>query len=205
MDEAALLGEHMLIVCGPSGAGKSTLVRRALERHEAVRLSISFTTRAPRGQEKNGVDYHFVSLERFEEMKARDAFAEWALVHGNYYGTARATIQGAAQRGWDLLFDIDYQGATQLKAAFPSAWSVLVSPPNLATLEARLRGRKTDAEDVILRRLQKAREELEQRRLFDFIVVNDDLERATESLLSIYHAMSSRQLRAALSCPEIFS
>lgn len=196
-DDHIKLGEHMLIVCGPSGVGKSTLVKGLLERTPQTMLSVSYTTRPSRANERDGVHYHFVDRSRFEAMIAAGAFAEWAEVHGNLYGTARTSLEEARAAGRDVVFDIDYQGARQLKAGYPGAWGVLVFPPSLSDLEARLRGRGTESEEVVARRLAKAREELAQVALFDFVLVNDDLERAAAALQGIYAALRLRRWRGA--------
>ncbi len=190
----------LLIVCGPSGAGKSSLCHHLLDRYPRTRFSVSYTTRAPRGREVDGVDYHFVPRERFDAMIAEEAFAEWAEVHGNRYGTSRSTVSHALQVGHDLLFDIDVQGAAQLRAAFPEAVTVMVTPPSWALLEARLRARGTDAEDVIQRRLEKARWELERFDEFDYLLLNDDLAESQQAIEAIYLASARRvvlQARAA--------
>jgi guanylate kinase len=179
----------LLSLCGPSGVGKSSLCARLLGEFPRLAMSVSYTTRAPRGAEQDGVHYHFVTRGRFEEMAALGAFAERAEVHGNLYGTARATIEGAWASDRDVLFDIDYQGAQQLRAAYPHARAVLLLPPSMEVLEARLRGRGTDAPEVIERRLRKAKHELEQWESFDFALVNGDLEVAYGQLRAVYLAL----------------
>ncbi len=176
----------LFIVCGPSGVGKTTLCRRLLSERDTLKLSISYTTRAPRGAEQNGVAYHFVDEAKFVEKKDAGDFAEWAHVHGNYYGTSVEVIEQLWADGFDVLFDIDYQGAAQLKERFPSSVATLVIPPSMAELEQRLRGRGTDADDVVARRLAAARHELEQYAIFDFLLPNHDLDAASENLASIY-------------------
>lgn len=176
----------LLIVAGPSGVGKSSLCKRLLREFDTLRLSISYTTRSPRGTEVDGVAYHFIDVPRYESMVAEGAFAESAFVHGNYYGSSHAAIDEVLSLGNDVLFDIDYQGARQLKDAFPNARAVLLMPPSMAVLEARLRGRDTDGEEVIQRRLAAARHELSQFELFDFAIVNDEFDRAYDALRGIY-------------------
>src|SRR5512134_2993699 len=148
----------LLVLSAPSGAGKTTLARMFLASCPDARFSVSVTTRAPRGAERDGVDYHFVPATRFAELVAQGAFAEWAEVHGQRYGTLRATIEEALRAGRIALFDIDVQGGSQIKAAWPrEAATVFILPPTLDELERRLRGRSTDSEEVIRRRLDAAR------------------------------------------------
>lgn len=179
----------LLIVCGPSGVGKSSLCDRLRAEHPRLKLSVSCTTRAPRGRERDGVAYHFLSDEDFVARIERGEFAEHAHVHGNRYGTLRSSVEAVLGAGEDMLFDIDYQGAAQLKEAFEQARSVLLIPPSMRELEARLRDRGTDAEEVIERRLKAARAELSHFEAFDFAVVNDDIEAAYQRLKSIYNAL----------------
>ncbi len=186
----------LLIVCGPSGVGKTSLCDALLERRRRLTLSVSFTTRPRRGEEVDGTDYNFIEKERFEALREERKFAEWAEVHGNYYGTPVSVIEEAWDEGRDLLFDIDYQGARQLKERYPDATAVLIAPPDLKTLEQRLRGRDTDSDDVIKGRLAAARHELEQYPLFDYIVENGEFEEAVDVLTSIYVASRhSRHLK----------
>lgn len=193
MNEA--LAAHMLVVCGPSGVGKSSLVARVLDRFETASLSVSYTTRERREHEIGGTHYHFVTRDRFESLVATDHFAEWAEVHGNLYGTPTDAIREAQERDRDLLFDIDYQGAGQLRARFPTCWAVLVTPPDMQQLEARLRGRATETEDSISRRLGAARHELAQVGDFDFVIRNDDIDRAVEEITAVYVALRLRRVR----------
>ncbi|ABC82376.1 guanylate kinase [Anaeromyxobacter dehalogenans] len=177
----------LLVLSAPSGAGKTTLAHRLREASPDAVFSISATTRAPRGAEREGVDYHFVTAERFTELVAQGAFAEWAEVHGQRYGTLRATVDEALAAGKLALFDIDVQGGAQIKAAWPQqAATVLVLPPDEAELERRLRGRDTDSDETIRRRLVAARAEV-ARGLgsYDYVVVNDVLEGALAQLQAI--------------------
>jgi guanylate kinase len=191
----SLIAEHLLIIAGPSGVGKSTLIRSLLSQSPSLRLSVSYTTRSPRAGEVHGVDYHFTDRASFERMRDGSAFVEWAEVHGNLYGTTRATIEDTIRRGDDLLFDVDIQGTSSLKAAFPDAWAVLISPPTLTALHDRLVSRATDSPDVIARRLARARWELSQTDLFDYLLINADLSVCALQLQAIYTAMRCRSLR----------
>jgi len=195
VSDLAQAAAHMLIICGPSGSGKSTLLNHLLSHRETCRLSRSTTTRAPRGAEKDGVEYDFVDVAAFEARVAKGEFAEYANVFGNYYGTPHAMIRQAIEAGQDVLFDIDVQGARQLKAQYPGAWCLLIAPPSFEVLERRLRGRGTDAHDAIERRLQTARQELSQHDLFDIVVVNDDLTTASAQICAAYDVMRLRAAR----------
>jgi guanylate kinase len=189
----------LLILAAVSGTGKSTIARRLLARRPNLRVSVSHTTRAPREGETDGVDYHFVSRETFEDMVAAGAFAEWAEYVGNLYGTARATIDGAKAAGLDLLFDIEVQGARQLKAVYPSSIGCFLLPPSWAVLRDRLERRGTDSKEVVDRRLQRGRVELEEAEKFDHRVVNDVLEEAvTEVERLLVGATSGRSLRSGV-------
>lgn len=185
----------LLVLSAPSGAGKTTLAHGFRARHPDAVFSVSATTRPPRGAEREGVDYHFVSAERFAELVAAGAFAEFAEVHGHRYGTLRATVQQALSAGRVALFDIDVQGGSALKAAFPQeAAAVLVLPPSLAELERRLRGRSTDSEQTIRRRLDAARAEVARALAsYDYVVVNDDLDGALARLDAIAAHERSRR------------
>lgn len=179
----------LLVVSSPSGAGKTTLCHRLVREFPRVMFSVSYTTRQPRRGEVNGVDYHFVDEARFEQMVADGEFAEWAHVHGNRYGTTISAVREAIEGGRDVLFDVDYQGGRQIKAKFQAeAVLVFVLPPSLAELERRLRQRATDSPESIERRLAKAHDELKQYGIYDYIVVNDDLDKAYERLRAIYLA-----------------
>lgn len=188
----------LLIVCSPSGAGKTTLTRRLLAEMPELTFSVSHTTRRPRPNEVHDKDYHFTSRESFEQMVARDEFAEWAEVHGNLYGTSSAEIARAKSEGKrGVVFDIDYQGARQIKAKFREAVGVFILPPSLEELERRLRGRATDEEDVIRKRFAKALIEIEHYPLLDYLIVNDDIHRAGGDLMSVVRAELCRRWRIA--------
>ncbi|HZQ69050.1 MAG TPA: guanylate kinase [Terriglobales bacterium] len=175
----------VFIISAPSGSGKSTLVKGVREVVPNLKFSISYTTRAPRGSEREGREYYFVSRSQFEDMLARDQFLEHADVFGNYYGTAKRFLYDAEQTGQDLLLDIDVQGAAQIKGKLPEAVSIFVLPPDRKTLEARLRDRGQDAEQVIERRLATATREIENYSKYDYILVNDRLADSIEALKSI--------------------
>lgn len=191
----------LFVVSGPSGVGKSTMCSRLREEFPSIEVSTSVTSRAPRHNEVDGVDYDFVDVPTFKEMIERDEFVEWAQVHGNYYGTTRRVVEAQLQAASDVLFDIDYQGADGIRAAYPRAVTVMLLPPSYEALEGRLRGRKTDAEDVIQRRLENARGEIEHVSDFDYVIVNEDLDRAYDQLRAIFVAARCRpwELREVLS------
>jgi len=190
------------IISAPSGSGKSTLVNKLLKLVPALDFSISYTTRAPRGSEQNGKQYHFVSRKEFEQMIRADEFLEHADVFGNYYGTARRFLQEAEQKGHDLLLDIDVQGAEQIKAKLPDAVSIFVLPPDRKTLEWRLRKRSEDAEEVIQRRLVTATQEISNYDKYNYILINDKLEESVESLQAIVMSERLRRLGRPLSTEE---
>lgn len=183
----------LLVVSGPSGAGKSTLCDRLREEFPGFQLSVSYTTRAPRGNEVDGEHYHFVSRERFEKMIEEGAFVEWASVHGNLYGTARHVIEEALDAGCSLLFDIDYQGALLMRAAFAEALCVMLLPPSIEELERRLRGRGTDSDEVIARRMANALGEIAQVEAFDFLIFNESVEPAYNELRAVVLAHEARR------------
>jgi guanylate kinase len=188
----------LLVVSSPSGAGKTTLCHRLLREFPRLTFSVSYTTRPQRPNEREGVDYHFVDDAAFGAMVAADAFAEWARVHGHRYGTARATIDSGLAAGRDILFDIDWQGATALKTKYADdTVMVFVLPPTLEELAARLRRRGTDAADVVARRLAKAKEELTHYGEYEFLLPNVDLEEAYGNLRAIYLAAHLTQRRQA--------
>jgi guanylate kinase len=178
---------QLLVLSAPSGAGKTTLARRFIAETPDAGFSISATTRAPRGQERDGVDYHFVAPERFQEMVERGEFAEWAEVHGHRYGTLRSTVEEALARGRIAVFDIDVQGGSAIQAAWPrDAVTVFVLPPTPAELARRLRGRSTDSDEAIRRRLAAARAEVALGTArYDYLVVNDALEEALARLRAV--------------------
>jgi guanylate kinase len=176
----------LIILSAPSGAGKTTLCSRLLQEIPKIRLSVSTTTRNPRGQEIPGTHYHFVSKEIFQRGIDAHAFAEWAHVHGNFYGTSKAVLEENERDGFATLLDIDVQGAKSLHALYGrSTLRLFVAPPSLSELESRLRARKTDSEDQIRLRLINAQKELEAAKDFERVIINDDLERAYQELSTI--------------------
>jgi guanylate kinase len=189
----------LLILSSPSGAGKTTLTRMLLERCTELRFSVSHTTRAPRSSEVDGRDYHFVDRHRFLELVGAGAFLEWAEVHGNLYGTSTAEVERAKAlpscRG--MIFDIDYQGARQIKCKVPDVTAVFLLPPSMQELERRLRGRASETEEVLQRRFAVAAREIEHYAIFDYLVVNEDIDRAFDELRSIAVAERARRARRA--------
>lgn len=189
-------GPLPLIISSPSGAGKTTLTRRLRARVQGVVFSVSHTTRPPRQGEQEGREYHFVNRDQFRELVERGEFLEWAEVHQCLYGTARAELQRAAgARG--IIFDIDHQGARQIKCWLPEAVGVFVLPPSMDALFERLRGRASEDEETVRRRFRVARSEIAHYGLFDYVLVNDELDRATDQLVAIFQAEECRRLRAA--------
>ena len=179
---------NLYVVAAPSGAGKTTLVRMLLATEHAVRLSISYTTRAPRPGEANGREYHFVEVADFLAMVERGDFLEWAEVHGNYYGTSQKWIADQLASGHDVLLEIDWQGAQQVRAIFPGAIGIFILPPSMDELTRRLTGRGTDSADVIDRRLAAAQAEMRHVGEFDYVIINDSLEQALDDLRAVVRA-----------------
>ncbi|HEY3237197.1 MAG TPA: guanylate kinase [Polyangiaceae bacterium] len=194
----------LLVVSSPSGAGKTTLTTRLLNRIADLRFSVSHTTRKPRDGEQDGREYHFVSRETFESLILAGQFVEWAEVHDNLYGTSRGELE-AARNHRAILFDIDHQGARQIKAAQPQAVLVFILPPSMQALLERLQGRASEDEGTVMKRFQAARQEIAHYGLFDYVLVNDDLEQATERLTSILMAEECRRARAAKFAERLLS
>lgn len=176
---------RLYVIAAPSGAGKTSLVKALVQSDPGLRFSVSYTTRARRPNEADGRDYHFVAVERFREMVAREEFLEHAQVFDNYYGTGLETVRSALDRGERLLLEIDWQGARQVRARLPEARTIFVLPPSLAALEQRLRGRGTDTDEVIRRRLRDAVADIGHCVEFDYIVVNDRFDQALADLRAI--------------------
>ena len=179
---------NLIVVAAPSGAGKSSLVKALLELDSHVHLSISHTTRAPRGQEKHGRDYYFASQSEFDAMVEGNAFVEWAHVHGNRYGTSKKAIEERIAQGSDVILEIDFQGALQIKEAFANAILVFILPPSWEELRSRLERRGEDSPDVIEVRLKNAATEMAQVSKFDFVIINELFERALFDLKAVVHA-----------------
>ena len=182
----------LFIIAAPSGAGKTSLVRALLEREPGITLSVSYTSRAPRPGEEDGKHYHFVNRAVFERMVATGQFYESANVHGDYKGTARAAVEPVLAAGGDVLLEIDWQGAQQVRTLCPEALSIFILPPSRAELERRLRNRASDGEEQIKRRLADSRTEIARATDFDYLVINDDFATALADLRGIVH---SRRLR----------
>ena len=179
---------NLIVVAAPSGAGKSSLVKALLELDSHVHLSVSHTTRAPRGQEKHGRDYYFASQSEFDAMVQSNAFVEWAHVHGNRYGTSKKAIEERIAQGSDVILEIDFQGALQIREAFANAVLVFILPPSWEELRSRLERRGEDTPEVIEVRLKNAAEEMAQVSKFDFVIINELFERALFELKAIVHA-----------------
>lgn len=188
MSETQQYSGRLFLVTAPSGAGKSSLVNALLQLEPAIKLSISHTTRAPRPGEENGREYHFVTVEEFEAMKARGDFLESALVHGNYYGTSRVWIEEQMKAGNDVLLEIDWQGARQVRERFAGTVGIFILPPSIEALEWRLHHRCTDSEQTITRRLLGAGAEMAHAPEFEYVIINEDFDTALLQLEAIVTA-----------------
>jgi len=186
---------RLFVIAAPSGAGKTSLVRALMEREPSLRFSISYTTRQQRPTETHGRDYFFVSRDEFEAMVERGEFLEHARVFDNYYGTARAQVEASLAAGQDLILEIDWQGAQQIRRQLPECISIFILPPSRGELERRLRGRGTDAEEVIQRRLRDAAADMTHWAEFDYVVVNDDFAQALAELQAIAHGRGDASRR----------
>jgi len=182
----------LYIVAAPSGAGKTSLTRALLEQEPDIALSVSYTSRAPRPNEVDGVHYHFVSRSLFEEMIRRGEFFEHAVVHGDMKGTARTAVERTLAQGKDVLLEIDWQGARQVRAQMPDTVSIFILPPSRAELERRLRARAADSDEVIRRRLADSRADIAHAQEFDYLIVNDEFATA---LAEMHAIVKNRQLR----------
>lgn len=185
----------LLVISGPSGGGKGTVVKRVVEKDENIGLSVSATTRAPRTGEEDGVHYHFVTREKFTEMLSVGEILEHAEYCGNFYGTPKAEADRAIAEGRDLILEIEVDGASQIKKMYPDAVLIMLIPPSLSVLEERLRGRGTEAEETIAKRLARASEEIELCENYDYIVVNDEIESCADEILAIVTAEHAKTKR----------
>lgn len=183
-----------LVVSAPSGGGKTTLCHKLIDGQNGVEFSVSHTTRALRGKECEGIDYHFVNEAQFDALVTQGAFLEWAHVHGNRYGTSHHEADSRLGRGIDVLFDIDIQGGRQIAARMPEAVLVFILPPDLATLERRLRARQSDSAEVIARRLAAARAEIADATFYTHWIVNDDLDHAVGELAAVLQGERLRRV-----------
>ena len=186
---------NVFIISAPSGSGKSTLVGQLMTRVQGLRFSVSYTTRQPRGQEREGQEYYFIGREEFEKRMAGGEFLESAEVFGNYYGTHQSELERAASESVDLVLDIDVQGARQLKKRIPGAVSIFILAHSRQILEQRLRARSQDSEQVIERRLREAAEEIRNYSQYDYVLVNRQVDRSVETLAAIVQATRSRRAR----------
>jgi guanylate kinase len=194
----------ILILSAPSGAGKTSLCRELFKNFPDMKESVSYTTRAPRPGEVEGEAYHFVSHEEFEKMVAEDAFAEWAYVHGNMYGTALKTLEEARKNGIDLVLDIDCQGALKLKELFDGGVYAFIMPPSMAELRRRLESRSSDAQEVIERRIMRAADEIREARWYDYIIINDNFDVACRELSAIVIAHRRKAFRMMSEVGKLF-
>lgn len=210
MSETQQYSGRLFLVTAPSGAGKSSLVNALLQLEPAIKLSISHTTRAPRPGEENGREYHFVTVEEFEAMKARGDFLESALVHGNYYGTSRVWIEEQMKAGNDVLLEIDWQGARQVRECFAGTVGIFILPPSIEALEWRLHHRGTDSEQTITRRLLGAGAEMAHAPEFEYVIINEDFDAALAQMRAVViasrlaygqQAVRHRDTLAALGVP----
>ena len=183
----------LYVVSGPSGTGKTTLCKELIKRIPGLNFSVSYTTRAPRKNEKTGKDYYFVSLETFNAMIDRGEFAEWAELYGHLYGTTRTSIEQTLGKGHDLLFDIDCQGAQQLRKIYPQGISIFLLPPSVSELKRRLWNRKTDSQETIQKRMNKLRQEISQVKMYEYIVINNVFAETLQVLRSIIVAERHRR------------
>lgn len=196
MDKAASL----FVIAAPSGAGKTTLVKKLVERNPALKFSISYTTRKKRETEVDGRDYFFVGKDEFEALKRQGELLESAIVFDNLYGTSRSQVETHLASGDDVILEIDWQGARQVRESMPGSVSVFILPPSRAELERRLRGRRTDAEAVILRRLGDALDDMSHWREFDYVIINDDLGKAVRDLEAV---LAGHGEKCRTSAPEV--
>lgn len=195
----------LYVIAAPSGAGKTTLTRMALAQNSRLALSVSTTTRAPRPGETDGVHYHFVSVDAFQQMQAKGEFLESAEVHGNFYGTTRAGIEALLRQDRDVILEIDWQGAQQVRKIYPESVGIFILPPSFEVLEHRLQGRGQDSAEVIARRVANAREELQHLDEFPYVIINENLEEALAELLAVFAAARVRLENQAQRCSALIA
>jgi guanylate kinase len=196
---------NLFVVAAPSGAGKSSLVKALLELDSHLAVSVSHTTRAPRGQEQHGREYWFIDVDEFRQMAAQGDFFEWAEVHGNLYGTSRRAIEDRLARGEDVVLEIDWQGALQIKQIFANAILIFILPPSWAELQQRLTRRGEDGPEVIARRMENARVEVAQARHFDFVIINGLFETALFDLKTVVHSQRLRYAAQQRNKSQVFA
>jgi len=196
---------NLFVVAAPSGAGKSSLVKALMQLDSRVQPSISHTTRKPRGQEKHGREYFFVSAQEFQDLITENAFIEWASVHDHLYGTSKKTIQERIAQGGDVILEIDFQGAVQIKKLFDNAVLIFILPPSLEELKARLERRGEDTPEVIQVRLVNAEKEMKQAKAFDFVIINEMFETALFDLKTIVHSQRLKFEAQRRARSDIFS
>jgi guanylate kinase len=195
---------HLIIITAPSGAGKSSLIAAALKADPCLRLSVSYTTRAPRPGEENGREYHFVDEATFLQMLERAEFLESAQVHGHRYGTSEAVIRAELASGHDLILEIDWQGAQQVRRLYPDCTGIFILPPSIEELEQRMQKRGQDSVEVIRRRMGVARDEISHAPEFDYAIINKDFDEASRDLIAIVRAARLGTARQLAQHPEIF-
>lgn len=195
----------LVVFSGPSGVGKDSLLQRLLEVNPQIRLSISATTRSPRGEEQHGKDYFFLSKEEFQEMIDRDGMLEYAVYCENYYGTPRQPVEDGMRQGQDVILEIEVQGGAQVRQKNPASVSIFVLPPSMKVLSQRLHKRGTDSEEVIQKRLEKAREEIQKANQYDYIVMNDDLEGCVREICEILSAEKKKSSRSINLIEEVLN
>lgn len=189
---------NLFVISAPSGAGKTSMVRGLLELNPGIALSVSYTTRAPRPGEVNGREYHFVSREEFQAMSQRGDFLESAEVYGNFYGTSQPWIESQLKAGGDILLEIDWQGAQQVRKLFPDCETIFILPPSIEALQSRLTGRGQDSADVIAKRMAAAREDISHVYEFDYVIINDKLDEALQQLNAVVLAARQRREKQLL-------
>ena len=192
-----------IIISAPSGAGKTTLCQALKKRLPDLNFSVSHTTRPPRKNEQDGVDYHFIPKEKFVEMTDRSEFLEWAKIHGNYYGTSRKNIEDTLQKGKDLVLELDVQGVEALRVLKYQGAYIFVLPPSMEELEKRLAGRGTEPDNQIKQRLEAGKKEIAKSHLYDYVVTNVDVDESVDTILAIIRAEKKRTSRYQPDCPEI--